>query len=207
MTRPMPSEAELAEFYQQYRTNKTYATKREKKIKRSLRRIKRMQRLTNGTRFLDVGCNLGYAVAAAQELNLSACGIDLDASAIEAARREFGGSAFTAETAPEFAAKGEEFDLVYCSEVIEHIPDTGEFAAALGTLTAPGGVLYVTTPDAGHFRLPRDFVSWPQVHPPRHLTYHTKNGLQRLFDRHGFGEFRFMWNLKPGIRMIARKLS
>ncbi len=205
VTSPIPSDAELSAFYQQYRTNTTYATKRDKKIKRARRRIKRLKRITKGNRFLDVGCNQGFAVAAAQALNLSAHGIDLDASAIASAQREFGDAAFSTETAPDFAAKGQTFDMVYSSEVIEHIPNYSEFAAAIGRLTVPDGVLYLTTPDAGHFRIPRDFVSWPQVHPPRHLTYFTKKGLRSLFEQHGFHDFRFMWNFKPGIRMIARK--
>jgi SAM-dependent methyltransferase len=205
VTTPTPTESELADFYRQYPSNEMYAKKRDKKIKRAKRRIKRMQRFSYGNRFLDVGCNLGYAVAAAQSLELSAYGIDLDASAVASAQREFGKASFSVITAPKFAAKGPKFDMVYTSEVIEHIPNYGEFAAAIGELTAPAGVLYLTTPDAGHFRIPGNFVAWPQVHPPRHLTYFTKIGLQRLFERYGFHEIRFIWNLKPNIRMIARK--
>jgi len=47
---------------------------------------------------------------------------------------------------------------VVCSEVIEHVEDPADFVRALVNVTAPGGVLVLTTPnrpvsDPGHIRV------------------------------------------------------
>ena len=39
-----------------------------------------------------------------------------------------------------------QFDLVYCSEVLEHVPDDSKFVGELVGFLAPGGVLVGTTP-------------------------------------------------------------
>lgn len=40
----------------------------------------------------------------------------------------------------------QEYDLVLCSEVIEHVEDTSKFIASLGRVTKAGGVLILSTP-------------------------------------------------------------
>jgi len=40
----------------------------------------------------------------------------------------------------------ENFDLVLCSEVLEHIPDTARVIAGIRRLLAPGGILILSTP-------------------------------------------------------------
>jgi 2-polyprenyl-3-methyl-5-hydroxy-6-metoxy-1,4-benzoquinol methylase len=43
-------------------------------------------------------------------------------------------------------AFGEGFDLVLCSEVLEHVPDPARFIAALARAVRPGGILVLSTP-------------------------------------------------------------
>jgi len=54
------------------------------------------------------------------------------------------------------AVEGEQFDLIYCSEVIEHLPSLHDFVNALYGALDKNGVLYLTTPDIGHYSLPGD---------------------------------------------------
>lgn len=202
---PFPTVDDLIRFYQSYVGTTDYTKKKDRKISRARRRIKRLMNICKGIKFLDIGCNYGFTVKAALELGLDARGIDIDQTAVRASGEMFGSQYFETISVQDFAARGEKADIVYTSEVIEHVPDPDLFAASVAKILNPGGILFLTTPDAGHFAVPRNFAAWTDVMPPEHLTYFTKNGLIRLFSRHGLSHINFGFNLKPGIRMTARK--
>lgn len=201
---PFPTAEELTAFYQSYRGSKMYKPKEQKKIRRAKRRIARLLSLTPGRRFLDVGCNMGYAVKAASDLKLDARGIDIDTDTLNKARETYG-DLFECISVQDYAAKGQKADIIHTSEVIEHVPDPDSFAAALHAILTDDGVLYLTTPDSGHWRVPRDFLSWDAVKPPFHITYFTRKGIRALLERHGFEIVKFSFSLKPGLRVTARR--
>lgn len=197
----------LGGFYSAYYASASYGTKRDKKIKRATKRVKRLARglkhegaKTEKRRFLDVGANLGYAVEGARLQGFDATGIEIDGAAVAKAQADFPGNHYIETTVEAFAARGNQFDMVYCSEVIEHAVDIRAFATALMDLVAPGGVLFVTTPADGHRATPKPLVSWVQVKPPEHLHWFAKDHLLTLFNRPGFTP-RFQFNPKPGHKM------
>lgn len=202
---PFPSQEELNKIYEDYEMNMGYRPKRDKKIARSTKRLKSFVAKGPGKRLIDVGCNMGYTVAAGQNLGLEAYGIDVDSGSIAEAKKEFGEDNFDCIDVRDFAKKGEKFDLIYTSEVIEHVADPEGFVEALAEIANPGAVIYLTTPDAKHFAVPRDFTSWENVKPPIHILYFTRRGLTKLFETRGFGDIRFRFNMKPGIRMLAKR--
>jgi SAM-dependent methyltransferase len=102
---------------------------------------------------------------------------------------------------------GERFDAIACSEVIEHAPDCNRFTRALADLLVPGGLLYLTTPDIGHWRRPRDLDRWDAFCPPSHCIYFSPGNLSRLLAKHGLTVAWRAWSLKPGIKLIARKAA
>jgi SAM-dependent methyltransferase len=65
---------------------------------------------------------------------------------------------------PELA--GQQFDVVVCRQVIEHVPEPGPFLAALRASLADTGVAYVELPNAGHIRRTGSVVDfhYPHVH-------------------------------------------
>jgi 2-polyprenyl-3-methyl-5-hydroxy-6-metoxy-1,4-benzoquinol methylase len=202
---PFPSVEELIAFYQNYQGTTDYKKKRDRKISRAKARIRKVMGIAPGKKFLDVGCNYGFTVKAALDLGLDAFGIDIDATAVSASQKDFGGNKFRAVSVMDYAAEDHTADIVYTSEVIEHVPDPDAFVAAIAKILSPGGVLYLTTPDGGHWSLPRDFSKWGFVMPPEHITYFTQRGLRDILARHGLDVTKFFFNFKPGIRLIARK--
>jgi SAM-dependent methyltransferase len=112
---PAPNEADLAAFYRQYRGTTSYAAKRDKKIRRSLRRIRKLAKQVPGRRFLDVGCNVGFAVEAARLAGFTATGVDVDPHAVSLARAQFPEASFHAGAVEAMVETGETFDLVHCS--------------------------------------------------------------------------------------------
>lgn len=203
---PYPSLDELKTFYEAYAGTTDYTKKEERKIQRSARRIARLKKFTQGRNFLDVGCNYGFGVVAAHALGLDAHGIDVDSTAIASNQQRYAGrGTFTYIPVEGYAATGKKADIIYTSEVIEHVPDTNSFVAALAKILNPGGVAYITTPDAGHFRVPKDFTVWDAAIPPEHIVYFTRKGMKSLLERHGFKDIRFAFNTKPGLRVTARR--
>ena len=208
VTNPYPSDAELAAFYSQYHMNESYLGKSAAKLRRGTSRVKRMMRQKPpGRKFLDVGCSLGFVVKAAETLGLEGHGIDIDPAAVELAKHQHGPAChFEAISIQDLAARGgAAFDMVYLSEVIEHVRDPEDFIAHVSAVMRPGAVAYVTCPDGGHFRTPGRITDWKMVHPPEHLTYFTRDGMTRLLARHGLTAFRFQWAFKPGMKVLARK--
>jgi SAM-dependent methyltransferase len=202
---PYPTKEQLTDYYQSYHGTKKYVAKAQKKIARSRKRVARLMRYTDGKRFLDVGCNYGLAVKAALDLGLNAAGIDIDADTIKIGNEMLGSESLKAISVSEYAAQGHQADIVYTSEVIEHVHSPEKFIEAIAKILSPGGVLYLTTPQAGHWLVPKDFAQYKEACPPRHINYFSKKGIRNLLQRHGFQKISFDLALKPGIRLIAQK--
>jgi SAM-dependent methyltransferase len=98
--------------------------------------------------FLDVGCGFGFTADAWRSVfNAEAYGCDPAAYA-QAGRSLLGPHIFHAllDDVPELTEK--KFDIVYASEVIEHVPDPVGFVRLLAAKVASNGVVALTTPAA-----------------------------------------------------------
>jgi len=205
---PFPSIEDLTEYYADYNKTHDYLRKKESKIRRVKKRIARILRHNPpGKRFLDVGCSIGYSAASAEPYDLDVTGIDLDGVAIDIATKEFGHLGnFEAITIEDYAERGAQTDIIYAVEVIEHVPNPESFVKAISDLLVTGGLLYITAPDGGHWRVPKKFEDWDMVCPPDHLTYFTRKGLSTLLERHGLKIKNYQVSFKPGIKAIAVKI-
>ena len=213
---PRPSPATVESLYSDAYAGATegYFAKVEKKLRRSRRRmaalsaaLARPPRGRDGARprFLDIGCNGGFMVEAARERGFDAHGLDIDPVSIAYARQAYPANAFALATLESYAPDAGRFDLIYCSEVIEHVPDPADFLATARDLLAPGGLLFLTTPDISHWRRPRDVTRWDGFCPPSHCVYFTPRSLSALLLRLGFHDVRRRLALKPGIKLTCRK--
>lgn len=206
---PYPSDAELHAFYQNYMFTGSYLRKLDRKLKRGRGRVKRMLRHKPvGKRFLDIGCSVGTVCEAAHQLGLEPHGIDLDAVAIGHAKELFGTHArFESAPIAELAQRGDQYDMVYMSEVIEHVNDPEGFMENVAKVLVPGGMLYLTAPDGAHRAVPKDFATWGMVSPPNHLTFFSRKGIRQLLARHGLQVQGFSPAFKPGLKLIAYKAA
>ena len=84
---PMPSADELTEFYDGYHKTAQYTRKLRSKIRRAKNRIFWTNFWRKSGTFLDVGCNVGFAVEAARRLGFDATGIDVDSQTITMAQQ------------------------------------------------------------------------------------------------------------------------
>ena len=149
-----------------------------------------------GQRLLDIGCDTGvFLRAASEEFGVVPIGIDVSARAVEAARQA-GIEAYQTllEEAPDRLS---EFPLVTAIDVIEHVPDPGAFLRQVRSRLAPGGVLYVETPNirSAVYALGRALSHVmdgsasgmiQRLFPPQHVQYFNAHSLNRLAKDSGF---------------------
>ena len=102
-----------------------------------------------GLRILDIGCGGGLLAEPMARLGAEVTGIDVTASAISAARTHSESMQLAIDyqmiTAEDLAASGVKFNVIYASEVIEHVVNRSLFIKAVATLLAPNGVVVITT--------------------------------------------------------------
>lgn len=109
------------------------------------------------------------------------------------------------------------YDVVVCSEVIEHVSDMDELVASLVELTKPNGVVVLTTINRNLFSLvgaifmaenilnivPRGTHQWHKFVPPEELSFLLrKHGATTLhatgFD---FSPFKFEWAFSKNMKL------
>lgn len=208
---PPPSAETVAALYRDAYQGATggYFGKVDKKMRRSRGRARTLRRLLRdrpAPTLIDIGANGGFMVEAARQLGFRAVGVEIDPVSVAYARQHYPDNRFCEGSIESFAAQSDErFDAAYCSEVIEHVVDANSFVAAIAALLRPGGILYLTTPDIGHWRRPRDVTTWDAFAPPSHCLYFTRRALTGLLANHGLAIIRRRFNWKPGHKVLARK--
>jgi 2-polyprenyl-3-methyl-5-hydroxy-6-metoxy-1,4-benzoquinol methylase len=203
----MPSAEVLTAFYDDYHRTRQYTAKLDSKVRRARRRIRRLKWRTKGRRFIDVGCNVGFAVEAARSCGFDALGVDIDAAAIDEAQRLFPACRFEQRDVADVADVESSFDVIYSSEVIEHLPDPTTFLKHLKRILAPDGVVFLTTPDMQHRSLPgraADLIATDAIRPPEHLLYLGRKATTALLRRAGFTDIHYLWNPKPTLKVLVR---
>ena len=102
-----------------------------------------------GLKILDIGCGGGLLSEPMARLGAEVTGIDVTAPAISAAKIHAESMQLAIDyqviTAEDLAASSAKFDVIYASEVIEHVADRPLFVKAIATMLAPNGVVVITT--------------------------------------------------------------
>jgi SAM-dependent methyltransferase len=147
-----------------------------------------------GERVLDLGCGAGRFVAALRAAGADAVGVELAEAALERARRNVPGADLRLlEPDGSLPLAHGEIDLVWCSEVLEHVPDTGALLTEARRVLRPGGRLLVTVPDHGRLRRTLIALARHEAHYDplgQHLRFYTRRSLARTLHATGFADVR-----------------
>lgn len=113
-----------------------------------------------GLSALDVGCGAGLMAEPLARMGASITGIDAAPENIAAAQAhaKAGGLtiAYHCIAVEDLADSGEQYDLITCLEVVEHVAGRDAFFAGLARLLKPGGLAIFSTPN-------RTAASWAVV--------------------------------------------
>ena len=202
-----PAVPELSEFYaaKQARVHAgAHVYARHAQIARALRHCAPAERRT----LLDIGCGEGAAASyLARSLGCGAAyGIEIAADSAERANeRGVIARACNVDDGPLPYPDGM-FDVVLCSEVIEHVLDTDHLLDEIARVLEPGGVAALTTPNLASWvnRLTMGLAGWQpftydvslrhKVGRPTfgsqetsgHLHMFTHRAFRELLERHGY---------------------
>jgi SAM-dependent methyltransferase len=154
-TNPMPTDAELATYYQDYyRFDYQAATTEPKERHISKRRTEASRRvaqldglLAAGARTLDFGCGSGDFVGAMIEGGYDAHGFEPGETYGNYARTLYG-ERITVSGWQEFKVDTP-FDLVTSFHVVEHLRNPVAAMQQMAQWTGPGGLVYIEIPDLG----------------------------------------------------------
>jgi ubiquinone/menaquinone biosynthesis C-methylase UbiE len=151
-----------------------------------------------GDNALDLGCGTGEFTAQMAQAGARVVGVDVAEAALVRARARHPGVDFRLipfdEPLP-FPDNG--FDLVWASEVIEHIADTARWLSEVRRVLAPSGRLVLTTPSHGRVRLALSGVE--RYSEPRgdHLHLYTRASLRQLLAEFDFQDIEVRVSAGP----------
>jgi SAM-dependent methyltransferase len=134
---------------------------------------------------LDAGCATGGLLTALRDHGFTAvAGLD-PSPRCAAACRERGFEAYVGSISTASApAHMPKFDCVVVSHVLEHVYDIPAFFTAARRLLAPGGYLYIETPDAARYD---DYLYAPfQEFNTEHINHFSARALENIARRFGF---------------------
>lgn len=97
-------------------------------------------------RLLEAGCAYGFFLHRARERGFAVAGQEYSHPAAARVRGDLGVVVHQGHLAELVANDPEPFDVVCAWDVVEHVPEPGEFLAAARDLTRPGGLVVLSCP-------------------------------------------------------------
>ena len=129
---------------------------------------------------LEVGSGLGYLTYALNKSGRNVVGIDISDTAVQNARKRYGGSFVRAEVGSYSETHAGQYDFVIATEVIEHIGNIYPFLESCIRLLKPGGELLVSTPNRDSCA---SDVLWETEAPPVHFWWFSARSFQAIAKR------------------------
>ena len=179
---PYPSDNDIIVYYNDnYRgIDINFYPKARSRQRRAFLKSFRFWRFFFKKRSLDVGCGGGFMTNAFRRLGAEAHGMDISENSIAYARNRFPDCTFYCEDFNSMAKSDLIFDFIFTTEVLEHIRGTREFMEMIVSISRPGTIVYLATPDAGHKSVPVDMSSWGDICPPIHIQWFNQSNMRRF---------------------------
>jgi len=164
--------------------------------------------LPPGGRVLDVGCASGGLLALLRTRAGHLAGLEVSASAAQAASSIADHVVQGALADPELPFEAGSFDLVVLADVLEHLPDPAAGLARAKDWCRPGGAVLVSVPNVAHWQARVTLLRgrWPQTDSgtfdSSHLRWFTRDALGALLAGAGLREVE-LHAIVPALRNHA----
>jgi SAM-dependent methyltransferase len=143
-----------------------------------------------GERVLDLGCGAGRFVAALRDAGADPVGVEIAESALARASAVVPGADLRLlEPDGSIPLEHGSVDLVWCSEVLEHVADGGHLLQEARRVLRPGGRILVTVPYHGRFKAALIALLRFDAHfdpQGQHLRFFTRSTLAESLRAAGF---------------------
>ena len=153
-------------------------------LERYIRVIKKYRR---SGRLLDLGCGNGYFLTCARDSGFQVEGQDISPFFVDYCRQNINLKVHSGELAT-LNLESSSYDVITMFDVIEHVYHPDKLLAECRRLLKPGGILVITTHDAGNFLAKRYGVNWRMIYPIGHVYYFTRKTLRSLLRKVDFKE-------------------
>lgn len=165
-----------------------------------------------GKRALDIGCRDGFWAERLKGMGYAVTALDIEP--------HYAG-ALTHDVEKGLPFESQNFDLVWCSEVIEHLHKPEFLLREIDRVLRPGGIAILTTPNSGiwFYKLTALWGWTPRIlQNPDHKQFFTEKSLRTLaHDYEVFGYFPYAFRfykilshvgaLSPTFIFVRRKLA
>lgn len=160
--------------------------------------------LKDGDRVLDLGCGEGRHLHAMYfAAKVFAVGVDLGFEDVVRTRKGFEDHPDPSGAAPRFGLMvgnalklpfaSNSFDVVVCSEVLEHIPDYKQAITEITRILKPNGTLAVSVPRRWPEKICWALSEGYHNTPGGHVRIFRDNELRKDIETNGFSYFRKHW--------------
>ncbi len=144
-----------------------------------IRQIIRLIGNTSKKKVLDVGCGDGFLL---EKLGGKLFGVDVSSFRVKNAIKRLGSRAIILKAnAKRLPFKDNFFDVVICSQVLEHIPNPQLVAREILRVTRKGGVIIITVPNETVMRFGRLCMLKFPVKIPDHVNSFKVRDITEMF--------------------------
>jgi SAM-dependent methyltransferase len=147
-------------------------------------RVALIERWRKPGRLLDLGCGPGTFSIAARARGWTTVGLDINATSVAHCRAR--GLDVIAGAFPHPDLAGQTFDVVAMNDFLEHLTDPAAALRTVRSLLAPGGILFISTPDVGSLMARVTGGRWLHLKPNEHLVYFDRATIRRLLEQSGY---------------------
>lgn len=144
--------------------------------------VRELIQQTEAQSLLEVGSGDGYMLKALSDLPVALTGIEISEKRIERSRQLVPQAEIVAGDAREMPFESRSFDLVVCSEVLEHVPEPERAIAEMKRVVRPGGLVIVTVPHERNWQLGRLLLLRFPIRIPDHINEFSVPSMSRLFN-------------------------
>jgi len=147
--------------------------------------LQQIRKIGDINRVLDIACGIGVLVNLLNLKNFKADGIDSSSAAVGHARIHHKGNFYLNSIGnfkPDY-----KYDCITATQIIEHIRNPGKFLNDIQKFLAPGGYIYIETPNLNSYN--KDSI-WRKrvggIQGRDHRIVYTPKSLSRLAKKNGF---------------------
>lgn len=145
-------------------------------------------------KFLDIGCNRGFLLAAAIENNWDIYGVEIVPELMAPFKNKFKSFSDHIYSGRFADIQGElpdnMFNAITAIDVIEHFEDPVEDIRNVYRILKPGGIFVIQTPDSLSEKAKTMECNWPELKPLEHLFIFNPENLEKLSIKTGFNELQ-----------------
>lgn len=168
-------------------------------VRDSLPKVRFVQKVKNSGNLLDVGCGLGYFLAAARSRGFSVYGIEHSEWALDYIKKQFDITAFSGPIENLKIDDGS-FDMVTMWQVIEHLPDPLGTLKKIRDILRDDGVVIIETRNYRSFDAKVLKEKWNGWSLPYHLWHFDLSSLVRTIEKVGFTPIRLKTNYSDYVK-------